>query len=56
MLVGLLLTLAGEATRHIRDRLKRGKCPHCGYPQRGLASSACPECGAPRNPAMTGVR
>ncbi len=51
MLVGLLLTLAGEATRYMRDRLKRGKCPRCGYPQRGLASSACPECGATRNPA-----
>jgi hypothetical protein len=51
LLVGLLLSLAGEATRYMQDRLNRGRCPHCGYPQRGLASSACPECGAPRNPA-----
>jgi hypothetical protein len=29
-----------------RHRVKRNRCPHCGYDRAGIASgTACPECG-----------
>ena len=44
--VGLLLwyRMDGPVERR-RDRMKRGKCLHCGYSLTGNVSGVCPECG-----------
>ncbi len=32
-----------------RCRLRRGRCPQCGYDMRGKMAAGCPECGWGRN-------
>lgn len=32
--------------RRLRQRVRKGLCPTCGYDLRGNASGVCPECGA----------
>jgi len=39
------------ARRHIR--VKRGRCPQCGYDLRGELDAGCPECGWNRQPEAT---
>lgn len=39
---------SGAAFVRRRGRLRRGLCPHCGYPLKG---GACPECGTVAAPA-----
>lgn len=43
--------------RRLRRRVTDGKCLHCGYDLRGIASDRCPECGqlAPDRPAADGA-
>jgi len=53
----LLWFLAGRAKATRRAfRVKRGRCPSCGYDLRGELEAGCPECGWRRETAESGAK
>ena len=49
----LYLAIAGSGALRRLIRLKRGRCPRCGYDLRGALQAGCPECGWNRQPEAT---
>jgi hypothetical protein len=49
----LWLLIFGSFALRRMIRIKRGRCPKCGYDLRGAPSGGCPECGWNRQPEAT---